>query len=91
MRYNLTCLTHQSYYSYRAKPCSVYLEVEYFCALIYYSVVCYDLDPCAQGQALRVFLSQKCCLPLFCQKYTFDFGSNLSESFIDKWHMTLLL
>ena len=46
--------------------------MEYFCSLADYSVVCYDVDPWAQGQALRVFLSQKCVLPLFCQKFTFD-------------------
>ena len=68
----ITCLTHQSHYSYQAKPWSVYLEVEYFCSLAYYSVVCCNLDPWAQGQALRVFLSQKSVLTLFCQKYTFD-------------------
>ena len=42
-----------------------FLEVEYFCSLAYYSVVCCNLDPWVQGQALRVFLSQKCVLPLF--------------------------
>ena len=31
----------------------------YFCSLAYFSVVCYDLNPWAQGQALRVFISQK--------------------------------
>ena len=33
---------------------------------------CYDLDLLSQGQALRVFLSLKCILPLFCQKYVLD-------------------
>ena len=33
----------------------------------------FDLGPWAQGQALRVLLSQKCNLLLFnCQKYAFD-------------------
>ena len=44
-----------------------------FCSHAYSSVVCYELDPWAQGQALRVFLSQKCVLPLFCQKYMYSF------------------
>ena len=39
--------------------------MEYFCSLTYYSVVCYDLDSRARGQALRAFLS--CVLPLFDQ------------------------
>ena len=50
--------------------------MEYFCSLAYYSVVCYDLDPLA----LRVFLLQKCVLPLFCQKYTFDLDQTCQKA-----------
>ena len=51
---------------------------------------CYDLDFWAQGQGFRVFLSLKCVLPLFGQNFV-GYLDQISESFIDRWHMMLLL
>ena len=33
---------------------------EHICILAYYSVVCYDLDPWAQGQAKDVSFTEMC-------------------------------
>ena len=54
--------------------------MQYFVPLLII-LVCYDLGPWAQGQALRVLLSQKCDLPLFnCQKYAFDLDQTCQKA-----------
>ena len=51
---------------------------------------CYDLDLCSQGQAVRAFFI-KMGFSLILLKVQGGFWSNVSESFIDRWHMTWLL
>ena len=51
---------------------------------------CYDLDFCSQGQAVRAFFI-KMGFSLILSKVQGGFWSSVSESFIDRWHMTWLL
>ena len=48
---------------------------------------CYDLDLCSQGQAVRAFFILM-GFSLILSKVQGGFWSNVSESFIDRWHMT---
>ena len=51
---------------------------------------CYDLDLCSQGQAVEsVFIGMG--FSLILSKVQGGFRSNLSENFIDKWHMTFCI
>ena len=48
---------------------------------------CYDLDLCSQGQVVRAFFIRM-GFTLILSKVQGGFRSNMSESFIDRWHMT---
>ena len=48
---------------------------------------CYEIDVCSQGQALRAFFIEM-DFSLILSKVQGGFGYNISESFIDRWHMT---
>ena len=51
---------------------------------------CYDLDLCSQGQVVRAFFIRM-GFSLILSKIQGGFWSNVSESFIERWHMTWLL
>ena len=50
---------------------------------------CYDLDFCSQGQAVRVFPFGM-GFSLMLSKEQGGFWSNVSESFIDRWQLSML-